>query len=423
MSLEFPALTTSNIGSLQRDRIRSMLSKGAAAKPSAHNLTVPSLSETEPSGSESETSSRARSPNLDRRRSFDSTPFRRHFWSKEPSPARASSHAAAAAEPSPPESESAYVKRLLTDVPAPPVRAPHGLRIAHPHGPSSAVTLVSNEKKKTNEQEFTGLWQCLRTFTRVETLEGDNAFQCRRCWKKAHADVVRRKGGRRGTVTLESVVSTTSVEPTTAGSEASMSDTPATPRTSEPSSPASASPVLSPSAPSQPPPPRASRYLLRRAQKRYLLAKLPPVLIVHLKRFQQTSKSSLFGGSFNDLKKLDEYVSFPERLDLSPFMAPEVTADRTKRRGRRGRVDEDVSHTSQDVPVEHDYHLYAVIVHLGGMEGGHYVAYVKEEGSEGEPDSGCWTYCSDEKTRPATWEEVRVSKAYLLWYAREPSES
>jgi ubiquitin carboxyl-terminal hydrolase 16/45 len=156
-------------------------------------------------------------------------------------------------------------------------------------------------------------------------------------------------------------------------------------------------------------PPRAARYVLRRAQKRYLLAKLPPVLVIHLKRFQQTSKMSLFKGSFTDLKKLDEYVSFPERLDLSPFMAPpEKEADGRTKRGLH----------SADGEKTHEYRLYAVTVHLGGMEGGHYVAYVREEGGDSGSGSGGWTYCSDEKTRPATWEEVRVSKAYMLWYAR-----
>lgn len=68
-------------------------------------------------------------------------------------------------------------------------------------------------------------------------------------------------------------------------------------------------------------PPRAKRFVLRRAHKRYLISSLPQVLVLHLKRFQQTSKSSLFG-SFNNLKKLDDKVTFPLYLDMAPFMAP-----------------------------------------------------------------------------------------------------
>lgn len=68
-------------------------------------------------------------------------------------------------------------------------------------------------------------------------------------------------------------------------------------------------------------PPRAQRCISRRAHKRYLISSLPQILVLHLKRFQQTSKSSLFG-QFNNLKKLDDKVTFPLYLDMAPFMAP-----------------------------------------------------------------------------------------------------
>ncbi|GAA5825583.1 hypothetical protein JCM3770_006894 [Rhodotorula araucariae] len=94
-----------------------------------------------------------------------------------------------------------------------------------------------------------------------------------------------------------------------------------------PASPAASSAKSLASAPTKAatkPPPKKQRHILRRAHKRYLISSddLPPVLVVHLKRFMQTSKSSLFGAAFVNLKKRDDFVSFPKEMDLSPFLAP-----------------------------------------------------------------------------------------------------
>lgn len=70
------------------------------------------------------------------------------------------------------------------------------------------------------------------------------------------------------------------------------------------------------------PTPRAQRYILRRAQKRLLIDSLPKALVIHLKRFQQSSRAPIFGSGFRDLKKIDTFVSFPLVLDLAPFLAP-----------------------------------------------------------------------------------------------------
>jgi hypothetical protein len=79
----------------------------------------------------------------------------------------------------------------------------------------------------------------------------------------------------------------------------------------------------------RPPPPqrrKSQHFVLQRAFKRYMIARAPPVLVFHFKRFQQSSKQSaanMYSGSFAALKKIDDFVSFPERIDLSPFLAPE----------------------------------------------------------------------------------------------------
>ena len=81
------------------------------------------------------------------------------------------------------------------------------------------------------------------------------------------------------------------------------------------------------------------------------------------------------------------------------------------------------------------YGLYAVIVHEGSsIHGGHYVAYVKtrptsskmpKNGEHGEYDvqyckKGQWYFTSDTYVRKCSLEEVKQSKAYILFYERLP---
>lgn len=97
--------------------------------------------------------------------------------------------------------------------------------------------------------------------------------------------------------------------------------------------------------------------IMRPAYKRYLIAVPPPVLVIHLKRFQQVSKTMI---SFsNGFKKLDDFVTFPETLDLTPFLAPkkEDYGLRSKKGANKGKR-----------PAERCmYRLYAVVVHIGNM--------------------------------------------------------
>lgn len=104
--------------------------------------------------------------------------------------------------------------------------------------------------------------------------------------------------------------------------------------------------------------------IMRPAYKRYLIATPPPVLVIHLKRFQQIGKSVI---SFsNGFKKLDDYVAFPEYLDLTPFLAP-------KREdfglGRNGREKLKPTKLHKKDTEKCMYRLYAVVVHIGSMVG------------------------------------------------------
>lgn len=56
------------------------------------------------------------------------------------------------------------------------------------------------------------------------------------------------------------------------------------------------------------------------------------------------------------------------------------------------------------------YTLYGVIVHTGGLTGGHYYAYVKRL------ESDKWELCDDGYVHRVDIEEVLRSKAYILFY-------
>ncbi|EIN08933.1 cysteine proteinase [Punctularia strigosozonata HHB-11173 SS5] len=192
--------------------------------------------------------------------------------------------------------------------------------------------------------------------------------------------------------------------------------------------------------------PRSKQVIMRRSFKRYLIAVPPPVLVIHLKRFQQISKVPALSFS-SGFKKLDDYVAFPEYLDLTPYLAPNREefglGSKHHRSGHAGTAAPSLP--SRDKSGKCMYRLYAVVQHLGNMLGGHYVAYValppsrkdapvSSPSSEGTPrddsatsrhskESGAeaqreWAYVSDTVVRLTTLDEVLKAKAYICMYER-----
>jgi ubiquitin carboxyl-terminal hydrolase 4/11/15 len=58
------------------------------------------------------------------------------------------------------------------------------------------------------------------------------------------------------------------------------------------------------------------------------------------------------------------------------------------------------------------YTLYGVIVHTGGLTGGHYYAYVKRL------ESDKWELCDDSYVRRVDDKDVLGSEAYILFYQK-----
>ena len=170
--------------------------------------------------------------------------------------------------------------------------------------------------------------------------------------------------------------------------------------------------------------------------KRMSLWRLPPVVIIHLKRFQFTQHMR---------RKLRDFVEFPvEGLDLSRIMArdspgttsnvsevgskdekpaagedekleaEEKSEDKSDEKTNGNSKDEDVSTqmNSDDGRSEMLYDLYGVVHHQGALSAGHYVASLKSD------VDGQWRLFNDAQVYEIHSRDVVDSSAYLLFYIR-----
>lgn len=139
----------------------------------------------------------------------------------------------------------------------------------------------------------------------------------------------------------------------------------------------------------------------RRAAKQLSLARLPPILVIHLKRFE-------IHGRFSD--KIDTHVDYPlKSLDLTNFMPPPLPpgADRSQLNGGVPMSPDDPR--TQLPPFR--YNLYGVTNHSGNLTSGHYTAYIA--------DRDGWKSCDDSSIRPVDEKQVANNqRAYVLFYKR-----
>ncbi|KIJ55284.1 hypothetical protein M422DRAFT_23895 [Sphaerobolus stellatus SS14] len=137
---------------------------------------------------------------------------------------------------------------------------------------------------------------------------------------------------------------------------------------------------------------------LRKATKLLSLSRLPPVLLIHLKRFSNK-------GVFTD--KLDTLIDYPLRgLDLTNYMpAPLPPGMDTL----RGQTSINVDDPRTQLP-PYKYDLYAVTNHTGSLTGGHYTAYLLSRGG--------WLYCDDSSVKNAAGRSIVSQQAYILFYKR-----
>jgi ubiquitin C-terminal hydrolase len=150
--------------------------------------------------------------------------------------------------------------------------------------------------------------------------------------------------------------------------------------------------------------------------KRMSLWRLPPVVIIQLKRFQFTQHMR---------RKLRDLVVFPiEGLDLSRIMAPDSVAPKTvlkmendaESNGEESNGDTHIvgqdRQTKDDGRSEMLYDLYGVVHHQGALSGGHYVASLKSE------FDGQWRLFNDAQIYEIHDRDVVDASAYILFYIR-----
>eukprot|EP00057_Strongylocentrotus_purpuratus_P023857 XP_011678331.1 PREDICTED: uncharacterized protein LOC583829 [Strongylocentrotus purpuratus] len=119
------------------------------------------------------------------------------------------------------------------------------------------------------------------------------------------------------------------------------------------------------------------------ASKTISVCRFPDTLIVYLKRFVFHQAMST---------KLDNKVLFPvEDMDVGEYMG--------------------VATPQEDLV----YDLQGAVSHFGGVNAGHYTAFVKN------PWSGQWQYCNDETVSHQEPLEQDASNVYILFYSRKGS--
>jgi len=146
------------------------------------------------------------------------------------------------------------------------------------------------------------------------------------------------------------------------------------------------------------------------------LARLPNLLCISLGRFQTRLITRPNGKKEHVSKKVDSTVAFPlSGLDLTPYSVQHLE-------GIEPGEDADTQFRGPFI-----YDLYAVVMHRGSLQGGHYTAYVKDEGSE---DPYVWRYMNDTKVDQVRFKEGdkglgrlygggrEQMGAYLLFYKR-----
>uniref|UniRef100_A0A1I8GXK8 Ubiquitin carboxyl-terminal hydrolase n=1 Tax=Macrostomum lignano TaxID=282301 RepID=A0A1I8GXK8_9PLAT len=116
--------------------------------------------------------------------------------------------------------------------------------------------------------------------------------------------------------------------------------------------------------------------------KQLTFRKLPVVACFHFKRFQHACLNH---------RKISTHISFPELLDMTPFMSSKANHDDSlERLGKQ-------------------YRLFCVVNHSGSLSAGHYTCYVRH-------NCNTWYKCDDHQISDVPVSEVLTSEGYLLFY-------
>ena len=133
--------------------------------------------------------------------------------------------------------------------------------------------------------------------------------------------------------------------------------------------------------------------------KQLTLKKLPLVACFHLKRFEHSTGYH---------KKISTYVSFPDELDMTPFMS-------SSRSNNNGYTHQVVQGSATSLSCENKYSLYSVVNHRGTADSGHYTCFIRQHKNQ-------WFRCEDHLISKASLKDVLKSEGYLLFYHKQVLE-
>ncbi|XP_054160267.1 ubiquitin carboxyl-terminal hydrolase 22-like [Oppia nitens] len=131
--------------------------------------------------------------------------------------------------------------------------------------------------------------------------------------------------------------------------------------------------------------------------KQLSLKKLPVVASFHLKRFEHSSRFH---------KKISSFISFPQYLDMTPFMASKIGCKAPNSSLNNNTYINGISNNNNK------YCLFAVVNHSGTIETGHYTAFIRLHRDQ-------WFKCDDHLIMRASVQEVLNSEGYLLFYHKQ----
>lgn len=131
-------------------------------------------------------------------------------------------------------------------------------------------------------------------------------------------------------------------------------------------------------------------------------------------RFEQSSRFH---------KKISSFISFPQYLDMTPFMASKIGCKPGSTESSNAKTySNGISHNDNKwVRMSAErilfisvfrYCLFAVVNHSGTIETGHYTAFVRQHRDQ-------WFKCDDHLIMRASVQEVLDSEGYLLFYHKQ----
>jgi ubiquitin carboxyl-terminal hydrolase 22/27/51 len=95
-------------------------------------------------------------------------------------------------------------------------------------------------------------------------------------------------------------------------------------------------------------------------------------------------------------KKIFDHISFPELLDMSPFMSSNLDHNTTV-------TNPDRTFTHHQKSESYKYFLFAVVNHIGTLESGHYTSFIRLKNNE-------WFKCDDHVISKASLDQVLGSE-------------